>query len=117
MPRALIGRSERVLFSWPTIRASRVPRCPRASFLWLQRLETPYVCGSEDRLPYDESISASDDSNYQERRVLVWGGPVQLEGILTIPHGAHAGVVIPYGPMTNLDHTLTNLPLTTRPPA
>src|SRR5260370_14016700 len=96
MPRALIARSERVLFSWPTIRASRVPRCPRASLLWLQRLETPHVCGSEDGLQYDESISASDDSNYQERRVLVWGGPFQLEGILTTPPDSHAVVVIPY---------------------
>src|SRR5712692_9908389 len=108
MPR-LIGRSERVLFSRPTIRVSRVPRCPRASLLWLQRLETPHVCGSEDRLQYDESISASDDSNYQERRVLVWGGPVQLEGILTIPQGAHAVVVIPYDRMGNWEHGLNEL--------
>src|SRR5260221_10414285 len=109
MPRALIGRSERVLFSWPTIRASRVPRCPRVSFVWLQPLETPHVCGSEDRLQYDESISTSDDSNYQERRVLVWGGPVQLEGILTIPQGAHAVVVIPYDRMGNWEHSLNEL--------
>src|SRR5216683_3006368 len=109
MPRALIGRSERVLFSRPTIRVSRVPRCPRASLLWLQRLEMPHVCGSEDRLQYDESISANDDSNYQERRVLVWGGPVQLEGILTIPQGAHAVVVIPYDRMGNWEHGLNEL--------
>jgi putative phosphoribosyl transferase len=57
-------------------------------------------------LQYDESISASDDSNYhQERRVLVWGGPVQLEGILTIPPGAHAVVVIPYDRMGNWEHS------------
>src|SRR5260370_41957335 len=104
MPRALIGRSERVLFSWPTIRASRVPRCPRASFLWLQRLETPYACGSEDGLPYDESISASDDSNYQERRVLDWGGPVQLESLLTIPQVAHAEIGLPYDLMGHMAH-------------
>jgi len=60
-------------------------------------------------LQYDESISASDDSNYQERRVLVWGGPVQLEGILTIPQGAHAVVVIPYDRMGNWEHGLNEL--------
>ncbi len=60
-------------------------------------------------MQYDESISASDDSNYQERRVLVWGGPVQLEGILTIPQGAHAVVVIPYDRMGNWEHGLNEL--------
>ena len=50
-----------------------------------------------------------DDSNYQERRVLVWGGPVQLEGILTIPQDAHAVVVIPYGRMGNREHGLNEL--------
>ncbi len=60
-------------------------------------------------MPYDESISASDDSNYQERRVLVWGGPVQLEGILTIPQGAHAVVVIPYDRMGNWEYSLGDL--------
>ncbi len=50
-----------------------------------------------------------DDSNYQERRVLVWGGPVQLEGILTIPQGAHAVVVIPYDRMGNWEHSLNEL--------
>jgi putative phosphoribosyl transferase len=60
-------------------------------------------------LQYDESISASDDSNYQERRVLVWGGPVQLEGILTTPQDAHAVVVIPYDRMGNWEHSLNEL--------
>jgi putative phosphoribosyl transferase len=60
-------------------------------------------------LQYDASISASDDSSYQERRVLVWGGPVQLEGILTIPQGAHAVVVIPYDRVGNWEHSLNEL--------
>ena len=50
----------------------------------------------EDRLKNDEFIIARDDSNSQERRVMVWGGAVQLEGILSIPEGAHAVVVIVY---------------------
>jgi putative phosphoribosyl transferase len=54
-------------------------------------------------------IWLEDDSNYQERRVLVWGGPVQLEGILTIPQGAHAVVVIPYDRMGNWEHGLNEL--------
>lgn len=73
------------------------------------RLETPHVWGAGDRLQYDESISASDDSNYQERRVLAWGGPVQLEGILTIPPDAHTVVVIPYDRMGNWEHSLNEL--------
>lgn len=44
----------------------------------------------------DESIPASDDSPSQERRILVWGGPVQLEGVLSAPEGAHAVVAIAY---------------------
>ncbi|MGZ3624177.1 MAG: alpha/beta fold hydrolase [Ktedonobacteraceae bacterium] len=41
-------------------------------------------------------ISASDDSNYQEQHVNVWGGAVQLKGVLSIPEGAHALGVINY---------------------
>ena len=55
----------------------------------------------EDRLKNDEFILASDDSNSQERRVMVWGGAVQLEGILSIPEGAHAVVVIVYERIDN----------------
>jgi pimeloyl-ACP methyl ester carboxylesterase len=57
-------------------------------------------------LKYDEFISASDDSNYQERKVMVWGGAVQLEGTLSIPEGAHALVVIAYERMDNPEHVL-----------
>ncbi len=53
----------------------------------------------EDGVHYDEFIAASDDGNYRERRVTVWGGPVQLEGILSLPVGAHALVVIAYDRM------------------
>jgi putative phosphoribosyl transferase len=60
-------------------------------------------------LKYDEFISASDDSNYQERRVMVWGGAVQLEGVLSIPEGAHALVVIAYDRMGNSEHILGDL--------
>jgi hypothetical protein len=101
MQQARIGQSERVLFSRLTICASRVPWCPRASFLWLQQLETPHVCGAGDGVHYDESIAASDDGNYQERRVTVWGGPVQIKGMLSLPVGAHALVVIAYDRMGN----------------
>ncbi len=60
-------------------------------------------------MKYDEFISASDNSNYQERRIMVWGGAVQLEGVLSIPEGAHALVVIAYDRMGNSEHILGDL--------
>ena len=60
-------------------------------------------------MKYDEFISSSDDSNYQERKVKVWGGAVQLEGTLSIPEGTHALVVIAYERMGNSEYTLGSL--------
>ena len=53
--------------------------------------------------------SVSDNSKYQERRVMVWAGAVQLEGVLSIPAGAHALVVIAYVRMGNSEHILGDL--------
>ena len=63
----------------------------------------------EDGAHYDELIAASDDDNDQERRVTVWGGPVQLEGILSLPVGAHALVVIAYDRMGSSEYLLGDL--------
>jgi putative phosphoribosyl transferase len=60
-------------------------------------------------MEYDEFISASDDSKHQERRVMVGGGAVQLEGVLSIPEGAHALVVIAYERMGNSEYILDAL--------
>ena len=40
---------------------------------------------------------------------MVWGGAVQLEGVLSIPEGAHALVVIAYERMDNPEHILGGL--------
>ena len=61
-------------------------------------------------MTYDACISESDNSDYQERRVVVWGGAVQLEGVLSIPEGAHALVVIAYESMGNTELPLDVLP-------
>ena len=63
----------------------------------------------EDGVHDDDCISASDDGNDQERRVTVWGGSVQLEGILSLPVGAHPLVVIAYNRMGNAEHLLVDL--------
>ena len=44
----------------------------------------------------DEFISTGTTINRQERGVKIWGGAVQLEGVLQIPAGAEALVVIAY---------------------
>ena len=60
-------------------------------------------------MEYDEFILASDGSNHQERRVMVGGDAVQLEGVLSIPEGAQALVVIAYERMGNSEYILDAL--------
>src|ERR1700730_8680610 len=55
------------------------------------------------------SAPASDGDSYQEQQVTIWGGPVQLEGTLSIPEGARALVVFAYDRMGNAEHILGNL--------
>jgi putative phosphoribosyl transferase len=58
---------------------------------------------ASDNNPHDES------GTYQERRVMVWAGAVQLEGVLSIPAGAHALVVIASVRMGNSEQILGDL--------
>lgn len=55
------------------------------------------------------STPANNSSNFNERRVMVSGGPVQLEGLLSVPPDTHALVVFAYDRMGDSENTLTGL--------
>ena len=70
----------------------------------LKRLLTESTMGDASVVEWADSLFSADSND-----LLCKGGPVQLEGILSLPVSAHALVVIAYDRMGSSGHNLNDL--------